>query len=130
MFHVPEKFRIVANSPLASTSELGNNGAFVIESPIPNRTLWIIASDATVMDVGWEHVSAHVTRGKDTGRNSWATPTWEEMCFLKDLFWDEEDVVMQLHPRKSEYVNTHPHTLHLWRPTTQEIPTPPKILVG
>lgn len=58
------------------------------------------------------------------------TPTWKEMVYIKDLCWDGEDVVMQLHPRKSEYVNNHPHTLHLWRPIGQEIPTPPSIFVG
>jgi hypothetical protein len=52
------------------------------------------------------------------------------MAYVKDLCWDAEDVVMQLHPRKSEYVNNHPHVLHLWRPVDVEIPTPPSIFVG
>jgi len=52
------------------------------------------------------------------------------MAYVKDLCWDDEDVVMQLHPRKSEYVNNHPHVLHLWRPRHEMIPTPPSILVG
>lgn len=58
------------------------------------------------------------------------TPNWKEMSYVKRLCWDEEDVVMQLHPRESEYVNCHPHVLHLWRPIDQEIPTPPAIFVG
>jgi len=52
------------------------------------------------------------------------------MCFIKDLFWDGEDVVIQHHPKKSEYVNRHDNCLHLWRPVAVEIPTPPKELVG
>jgi hypothetical protein len=52
------------------------------------------------------------------------------MCFIKDVFWDEEDVVIQYHPRKSEDVNRHENGLHLWRPVGKEIPTPPKALVG
>jgi len=56
-------------------------------------------------------------------------PNWREMCFIKDLFWDEEDVVIQYHPKKSEYVNLHNNYLHLWRPIGVEIPTP-KELVG
>lgn len=51
------------------------------------------------------------------------------MCFVKDLFWDGEDAVMQLHPPKSNYVNNHPHCLHLWRPTQAVIPMPETILV-
>jgi hypothetical protein len=52
------------------------------------------------------------------------------MNYVKRICWDGEDVVMQLHPRESEYVNCHPHVLHLWRHRTREIPTPPSILVG
>ncbi len=52
------------------------------------------------------------------------------MCFIKDLFWDEDDVVVQYHPAKSDYVNNHQYTLHLWRPTEGEMPTPPSIMVG
>ena len=35
-------------------------------------------------------------------------PTWEEMCFIKNIFWEEEESAMQLHPPKSDYVNNHP----------------------
>jgi len=81
--------------------------------------LWIIASSG----LGWEHVS--VSKQKET-------PSWDEMCLVKDLFWGEEDAVMQLHPRKSVYRNHHPHCLHLWRPTEPgiTIPEPPAILVA
>lgn len=52
------------------------------------------------------------------------------MSVVKDMFFEEEEAVMQLHPKKSEYVNNHPNCLHLWRPTNGEIPTPPMYLVG
>jgi len=52
------------------------------------------------------------------------------MSWVKMLCWDPEDVVMQLHPRQSEYVNNHPNVLHLWRPVNEAIPTPPAIYVG
>ena len=57
-------------------------------------------------------------------------PTWEQMCFMKDIFWSEEEVCMQLHPKKSEYVNNMPYCLHIWKPINQEIPTPPSIMLG
>jgi len=52
------------------------------------------------------------------------------MHYVKGLFWGPEDVVMQLHPAASEYVNKHPFCLHLWRPIEAAIPTPPRIMVG
>lgn len=43
------------------------------------------------------------------------TPTWAEMCEVKDIFWSEEEMVVQIHPKKSQYVNMT-EALHLWRP--------------
>lgn len=123
-FHVPNKFR-VQTGLYGSAPEHGNNGAFVIppnakdslRSNIVGPDLLTIASDG----LGWEHVSVSLgTR----------CPTWEEMCRVKNIFWDEEDCVMQFHPSKSEYVNNHPYCLHLWRPIGVDFPTPSALLVG
>jgi hypothetical protein len=38
--------------------------------------------------------------------------------------------VMQLHPARVDYINFHPHCLHLWRPVDATIPLPPSCLVG
>lgn len=121
MFHIPERYRIVVGRQ-ASNASYGNNGAFSIPSPLGRgRELFVIASDGA----GWEHVSCDARMG-----NKQMTPLWDEMCYLKDVFWDGEDTVIQYHPPKSEYVNMQPNTLHLWRPTRMIIPTPPSILVG
>jgi hypothetical protein len=131
VFHVPELARLTPNDHpiLGSTAADGNNGAFQIESPEPGWRLFLIASDGTealdVADWQWEHVSVRAASGARS-----RTPTWKEMSYVKRLCWDADDVVMQLHPRESEYVNCHPHVLHLWRPKHQEIPTPPSVLVG
>jgi hypothetical protein len=113
-FHVPEQYRI-REGRLGTTEADGNNGAFRVR--IPLGYLKVIASDGG----GWEHAS--VSRDD-------RVPNWEEMCHVKGMFWGPEDVVMQLHPRESEYVNFHPRTLHLWRPIGVEIPTPPSLMVG
>ena len=122
MFSVPNCYRI-RDGLLPSDDSYGNNGAFLLPPVGPSdRRLYIIASDGA----GWEHVSVHANDGK---RNR--TPTWEEMCRAKDAFWGPEDVVVQYHPRRSQYVNEHAHTLHLWRPTLGHgMPEPPSILVG
>lgn len=70
---------------------------------------------------GWDHVSASFSD---------RCPTWEEMCKVKKIFFDDEECVVQFHPPKSEYVNDHPYTLHLWKKKGQEYETPPKIFVG
>jgi hypothetical protein len=143
VFHVPELARNTTHPVLGTTAANGNNGAFDVESPEPGWRLALIASDGTeapdMANWQWEHVSVHAYRPGSpqpdgftlaSRRPAMRTPTWKEMSYVKRLCWDAEDVVMQLHPRESEYVNCHPHVLHLWRPKHQQIPTPPAELVG
>lgn len=117
MFRVPERYR-VRNGALGSDPEDGNNGAFSIPSPDAKLRFYVIASDGE----GWEHVSISI-------RDKQRCPRWEEMCYIKRLFWDDEDCVVQFHPPRSEYVNRHPFTLHLWRPTSADLPRPCTALV-
>lgn len=69
---------------------------------------------------GWEHVSVSLKN---------RCPTWEEMCMVKDIFWGEEECVVQFHPPKSESVNAHPYCLHLWKKIGETYETPPKEFV-
>lgn len=125
-FHVPEAGRDTVHPTLGSNIAYGNNGVFYSDSPEPGWKLVMICSD----EGGWEHVSVHALRqprgpGRRKTQTQTRVPTWKEMCYIKNVCWDSEDVVMQLHPRKSEYVNCHPYVLHLWRPVGLVIPTPP-----
>jgi hypothetical protein len=45
------------------------------------------------------------------------------------MFFRDDEVVLQYHPRKEDYVNRLRNCLHLWRPQDVEMPTPPKIYV-
>lgn len=100
-----------------SRDEDGFNGMFRFY--LNNLPIRVLASDGE----GWQHVSVSIERSDKC-------PTWEIMCKIKQLFWEDEDVVVQYHPKKSEYVNNHPNCLHLWRCLTAKFPTPPTILVG
>lgn len=113
MFKCPEKYRV--HLPGYAFGD-ERNGFFMVKLR-HGQSVTVIASDGA----GWEHVS--VSR-KDR------CPTWDEMCQVKDLFWGEDDCVIQYHPPKSEYVNNHPYCLHLWRPIGQYLPVPDSLLVG
>jgi hypothetical protein len=117
----------VRTGPMGSDDTHGNQGMFVY--PIRPKVSAVIIADEG-LSTGWEHVSVHVRQMNKRGRLIERTPTWDEMCAIKDLFWDAEDTVVQYHPPKSEYVNNHSHVLHLWRSETVEIPRPPAELVG
>lgn len=118
MFKVPERYRVKLGQ-LKSDESDGNNGVFIVKHPQMERALRTIASDG----MGWEHVSVSLPN---------RTPTWPEMCFIKDMFWESIDMVVQFHPPKKEYVNCHPYCLHLWRKANNNkfCKKPPSVLVG
>lgn len=106
-------------------------GNFTLVHPETGRRLNVLVSDGTP-DPGmpvddpatkWEHVSVTVlaTFG--------VCPTWAEMCWIKDQFWDEEEWVLQYHPAKDANISFHPSCLHLWRPKEETIPVPPSVCV-
>ena len=49
---------------------------------------------------------------------------------MKEIFFKDDEVCFQLHPKKDDYVNMHEHCLHIWKPINVEIPTPPSVMVG
>jgi hypothetical protein len=95
----------------------GDGGFFKFKSPVDGGELRVVAS----FGLGWDHVS--VSRSN-------RCPNWPEMCFIKDTFFNDDEVVIQYHPRKEDYVNNHSYCLHMWRPHGVSIPTPPSIMVG
>ena len=74
-------------------------------------------------DGGWEHVSV-------APRQRRITPSWDDMCRLKDMFFHEDEYAIEFHPAKSEYANNLPNCLHLWRYTEGEMPVPNSLMVG
>lgn len=71
-------------------------------------------------DGGWDHVSVSFTN---------RCPTWEEMCKIKDMFFQDDECCVEYHPAKKDYVNLHPYCLHIWKPQQEVIPAPPNIMV-
>lgn len=104
-----------------------SNGVFAIK--FGDNVLRMIASDTRGWAAenlplpAWEHVSVTVQ-----GKRRY--PTWEETCAVKDLFWEPEELVIQLHPPKSQWISNNPWCLHLWKPVGVELPLPPSICVG
>jgi hypothetical protein len=122
-----EQFRHTKLGEPLATKERDHFGAFFV--PYGKIGFVIIVSDGAEEGPGkgWEHVSARV---KGTNEKNDRCPTWEEMCWIKQLFWEDEECVIQYHPPRSEYVNNHSFVLHLWKRTDSEFLRPPSILVG
>lgn len=106
----------------ASAELLASNG-FDVSGDGADGWLWQFGKLRVIASwgMGWDHVSvSHRDR----------IPLWEEMCWVKDQFFEAEETVMQLHPPHSEYVNNHSRCLHLWRPQADPVPRPPSMMVG
>ena len=78
----------------------------------------------------WEHVSTSLwkTKGKKGVRVK-RCPTWDEMCWVKDRFWEKDECVVQYHPPSDKYVDLYKYCLHLWKPADIELPMPPEFMV-
>lgn len=109
------KFR-VTDGFMRSDNSMGNNGLFRY---IKGGNIYrILVSDGN----GWDHVSIVID-------NISRCPTWDEMCMIKDLCFDDDEVVVQIHPKKRDMVNNHQYCLHLWR-NQKGMEAPDSILVG
>jgi len=108
---------IKANARLEIKEESKDGFFAYLLRPYRSGQVTVVAS----WGLGWEHVSMAMKN---------RTPTWEEMCALKEIFWGDEELVVQYHPPKSEHVNLHPYCLHLWKKADGEFDAPPKKLVG
>lgn len=120
---IAEKGRVVTGS--WATSHGNTYGHFLLLAP-SGALLFAVVADGE--ETRFDHVSVSVRH--QGGTKTPRCPTWEEMCWIKSLFWDEEDTVIQYHPPRSKYVNRHAHCLHLWKPLDFPVPTPPEWTIG
>ena len=72
---------------------------------------------------GWDHVSVAPTKKR-------IVPSWEMMCKVKDIFFADDEAVIQIHPPKEQYVNNMPNCLHLWKTNDKPMILPPSFMVG
>lgn len=72
---------------------------------------------------GWNHASvcAYAKR---------IIPSWSDMCALKEMIWNDDETVIQIHPPKDQYVNNVSNCLHLWECYYKPMVLPPSVFVG
>jgi len=91
----------------------GGEKAGVFKIPFDTWELRIIADVSSF----WDHVSVSLAH---------RTPTWEEMEFVKRIFFKDTETAYQLHVPPTDHINIHNNCLHLWRHRLKKIPMPPK----
>lgn len=102
------------NSQVQITQQLSSGIGGYLRLRDSKHTMSLVAIIENHDGAQWEHVSVAYM---DSLRK---TPTWEEMCAVKDIFWREDEEVHQIHPKAQDYVHgvgNMKNVLHLWRPT-------------
>lgn len=115
--HKVDRYRLPAQGGCPATKKGDAHGLF--SASFKGAELCIMSSGLGPV-TNWEHVSVSLSD---------RCPTWPEMCFVKHLFWHSSEIVIQFHPAKAAYVNTHQYCLHLWRHRKGKVMTPPLICI-
>jgi len=113
-----EKLLLAVKKATGKIIEQGEDG-FACQLPRKggyNYSLCVVLS----WGMGWDHVSVHAMHQKGN-----FTPFWEDMCYVKTLFFKPSETAVQYHPSSDVYINVHKNTLHLWRSQNDEIKLPP-----
>ena len=134
MYKVPEAHRItrhkanemvhVMGAPVEAARNwindhrMGLSGFFILPNMNGKGMKYLVF--ASNVD-GWEHVTVSLPLEN-------RCPTWEEMCWVKSIFWDAEDCVVQFHPPTKKPYNKNEFTLHLWRKKNENFDCPPSML--
>lgn len=107
-----EMSEILAAGKIYNTRAVTFDGIQMLAGEVFDRNQRIYFTAGTDEE-GWEHVAVHVGNGH-------RCPTWETMCLVKELFWRDDEDVIQLHPKKTEYFHgvQGMEVLHLWRPVS------------
>lgn len=114
----------VTHGPMRSDELFGPNGAFFV--PYESGVLRVVSSNGE----GWDHVSVCriIDRNKSEHENA-RCPTWDELQYVRNAFFEDDEWVVSYSPPKANHVNRHPFVLHLWRPQSETMPTPPEWMV-
>jgi len=79
---------------------------------VNGKIYFVIAS----VDEGWQHVSV-------SGLNN-IMPTWDVVETIKNKFFEDDEFVVEYHPKKEDYINNKENCLHIWSPLDKEMPYP------
>lgn len=102
---------ISENIKVFNIMQMGNNFIYALVKLPDCGTCTLLAGNN---EDGMEHVSV-------SPRKKFRIPSWDDMCVLKDICWNDEEEVYQIMPKKSQYVNIVENCLHLWKPIGKEL---------
>ena len=91
------------------------------EIMFPFHTAWVKLPECGKCSVIWSDCEDGMEHVSVSPKKQFRMPSWDDMCVLKDIFFEYEEEAYQIHPKNSQYVNDVENCLHLWKPKGHEI---------
>lgn len=91
------------------------------EIMFPFHSAWVKLPDCGKCSVIWSDCEDGMEHVSVSPKKQFRMPSWDDMCVLKDIFFEDEEEAYQIHPKNSQYVNDVENCLHLWKPKGHEI---------
>lgn len=111
VYRLPHMERVIWGMP----GDPGNGVFGIPRRDLGYRDGSIIKVIASSSD-GWDHLSVSLEL---------RAPWWDEMDWVKRLFFKPDEWAWQYHASEARHINIHPHVLHIWRKQGFDLPTPP-----
>ena len=86
------------------------------EIMFPFHTAWVKLPECGKCSVIWSDCEDGMEHVSVSPKKQFRMPSWDDMCVLKDIFFEYEEEAYQIHPKNSLYVNDVENCLHLWKP--------------
>ncbi len=100
---------------------LKNERVWGHEIMFPLHSAWVKLPDCGKCSVIWSDCEDGMEHVSVSPKKQFRMPSWDDMCVLKDIFFEDEEEAYQIHPKNSQYVNDVENCLHLWKPKGHEI---------
>lgn len=91
------------------------------EIMFPFHSAWVKLPECGKCSVIWSDCEDGMEHVSVSPKKQFRMPSWDDMCVLKDIFFEYEEEAYQIHPKNSLYVNDVENCLHLWKPKGHEI---------
>lgn len=124
MLHSPEENRIRDKKLVGSFEATGNNGLFILPNDKIVGSFFVIWVET---EPGFIHMTVTVNR---KGHKGGRAPNTEELTWVKEQFWDKEDVVVQYFVGAEGYQHINPAIVNLYECTRIFFPVPPSVKAG
>ncbi len=92
----------------------------IFEIPLNKKETVSVIADNGISFPEWEHLSVSTSKRFLTN---------EEIHFIKDIFFNDDEIVIQIYSKNNIVKSKKNYCIHLWKLKTEDIPLPPMYML-